>query len=69
VGENELKRNSFKARRHNAHGVPYLKPTEIEAIAYEALERYCPHLLRKAGITPVAEILNGLHQNTGLLIA
>ena len=58
-----------KSIRYNAHGVPYFKAIEIETIAYEVLAKYCPENLRKPAITPVAEILEGLHQNTGLLIA
>lgn len=55
--------------RYDRHGVPYLKATEIEAIAYEVLEKYCHHWLTKPGITPVAKIIQGLHQNTSLLFA
>lgn len=58
-----------KTISYNAHGVPYFKAIEIETIAYEVLEKYCPANLRRPGVTPVAEILQGLHQNTGLLLA
>lgn len=58
-----------KKLSYDKDGVPYLKVTEVEAIAYEVLTKYCPHVLTKPCISPVAEILEGLHQNTGLLIA
>lgn len=53
----------------NIHWALYLKVAEVESIAYEVLTKYCPHVLTKPCISPVAEILAGLHQNTGLLIA
>jgi Zn-dependent peptidase ImmA (M78 family) len=46
-----------------------LKATQVEDIAYEVLQKYCPQVLRKPCMTPVVEILQGLHKNTGLLVA
>jgi len=57
-----------KSLRYNQHGVPYLRATEIESIAYEVLEKYCPQALKVPSIVPVAEIIVGLHENTGLLL-
>jgi len=57
-----------KRLNYDRDGVPYLKVTEVEAIAYEVLAKYSSHVLTTPCISPVAEILKGLHQNTGLQI-
>ena len=58
-----------KALRYDKYGVPFLKGVQIEAIAYEVLGKYCPRVLETSKFTPVADILTGLHENTGLLLA
>jgi Zn-dependent peptidase ImmA (M78 family) len=52
--------------KFDAHGVPYLKATEIEAIAYELLEKYCPQVLTTATLTPVLDIIEELKEKTKL---
>ncbi len=55
-----------KKLKFDAHGVPYLKAMEIEAIAYELLEKYCPQVLRTATLTPVLDIIEKLKEKTKL---
>ena len=43
-----------------------LKATEIEAVAYELLQKHCPDVLRKPSLTPVADIIKKLEERTGL---
>jgi Zn-dependent peptidase ImmA (M78 family) len=56
-----------KHLRYDEHGIPILRAPEIEAIADELLERYCPDVLMHPRETPVVEIIGKLRQRTGLL--
>lgn len=58
-----------KNLKYDQHGVPYLKSTDIEGIAYEVLGKYCPAALKTPRMTPIGDILQGLFTNTGLLLA
>lgn len=56
-----------KALKYDKDGVPFLSAAEIEGVAHEVLQKYHPEALRTPCFTKVAEILQGLNQNTGLL--
>lgn len=53
--------------KYNSNGVPVLSAREIEDIANELLQRYCPEVLCRPCMTPVAEIIGHLGERTGLL--
>jgi len=53
--------------RYDKNGIPIFTICQIEAIADELLGKYCPHVLEKPGITNVGEIIERLHESTGLL--
>jgi len=55
--------------RYNKDGIPILSAKEIEVVAHELLQNHCPNVLRKPVATPVAEIIQKLHERTGLLFA
>ena len=55
--------------QYTKQGTPILRGSEIEAIATELLQAYCPQVLRKPCFTPVAEIIERLGERTGLLFA
>jgi Zn-dependent peptidase ImmA (M78 family) len=53
--------------KYNSDGVPVLSAREIETVASELLQRYCPSVLCKPSMTPVVEIIQRLGDRTGLL--
>jgi Zn-dependent peptidase ImmA (M78 family) len=55
--------------KYNSDGVPVWSAREIEAVANELLQKYCPDVLRKPSMTPVIEIIQQLGKRTGLLFA
>lgn len=52
--------------RYDENGIPVFRIREIEAIAQELLDMHCPNILEKPGFTPVAHIIDRLHERTGL---
>jgi Zn-dependent peptidase ImmA (M78 family) len=58
-----------KKLKYNSVGIPILSAREIEAVANELLQKYCPDVLHKPSMTPVAEIIKRLGERTGLLFA
>jgi Zn-dependent peptidase ImmA (M78 family) len=58
-----------KKLKYNSDGIPVLSAREIEAVANELLQKYCPDVLHKPSMTPVAEIIKRLGERTGLLFA
>ena len=52
--------------KYNPNGIPILSVREIETIADELLQKYCPGVLRKSSMTPVVEIIRHLGERTGL---
>jgi hypothetical protein len=55
--------------KYNSDGIPVLSAREIETVAYELLQKYCPDVLCKPSMTPVIEIIDQLGKRTGLLFA
>jgi Zn-dependent peptidase ImmA (M78 family) len=55
--------------KYNPQGIPILRAVEIEDIAYELLEHYCPNVLFRPSAAPVAEIIYRLKERTGLQFA
>jgi Zn-dependent peptidase ImmA (M78 family) len=55
-----------KKLKYDKNGVPYLRATEIEAIAYELLQTHCPEVLSTPKPTPVLDILERLKERTNL---
>jgi len=53
--------------KYNSNGIPILSVLEIEDIANELLQKYCPDVLGRPSMTPVVEIIRHLGQRTGLL--
>jgi Zn-dependent peptidase ImmA (M78 family) len=58
-----------KKLTYDEHGIPILTVREIEAVATELLRNYCPGVLHKPKTTPVVEIIQRLHERTGILFA
>src|SRR5688572_26153853 len=58
-----------KRIRYGNDGTPIFSVRELEEVAHELLEAHCPTVLTTPGITPVAEIIERLHERTGLLFA
>ncbi|MEI7730992.1 MAG: ImmA/IrrE family metallo-endopeptidase [Verrucomicrobiota bacterium] len=52
--------------RYSEDGIPILKARQIEDIATEVLDKYCPKALRVPVQTPVLEIIQELGKTTGL---
>jgi Zn-dependent peptidase ImmA (M78 family) len=55
--------------KYSSNGIPILSAREIEAIASELLQKYCPDVLCKPSMTPIAEIIRHLGERTGLLFS
>ena len=57
--------------RYDADWIPILSTTQLEGIATEVIEHYCPEVLKPnhPRKTPVLEILKGLTERTGLKFA
>jgi hypothetical protein len=53
--------------KYNSDGIPVLSVREIETVAHELLQKYCPDVLCKPSMTPVVEIIHRLGERTGLL--
>jgi len=58
-----------KKIKYNSGGIPVLSAREIEGVASELLQKYCPGVLCKPSMTPVVEIIDRLGERTGLLFA
>ncbi len=52
--------------KYNVAGVPVFSAWEIETVAYELLQKYCPNVLIKPAMTPVLDIIYRLGERTGL---
>jgi hypothetical protein len=52
---------------YNKDGIPVLSVKQIEAVATELLQNYCPQMLARPGFTPIAYIIDKLRERTGLL--
>ena len=55
-----------KQLSYSPEGVPILKTEQIEDVAQEFLEKYCPLALTKPWQIPVADIIRRLGETTGL---
>jgi Zn-dependent peptidase ImmA (M78 family) len=53
--------------KYSSNGIPILSVREIEVIADELLDKYCPKVLSKPSMTPVVEIIRHLGERTRLL--
>jgi Zn-dependent peptidase ImmA (M78 family) len=61
-----VRRFDPRCLKYDSDWVPVLSKKQVEDVATELLENYCPQILKRPGMTPVMEIISKLKERTGL---